>query len=270
MSARVVLICFVLLLAPLRTLANAAPNVVTDWATIVQGVIHNAGAPRSAGTSQILHTMVMLAVYDAVVAIEGSYEPFGAAIDATPGADVRAAVATAAYRTAQARILASQKPLLDTQYAAYLAGIRDGFAKSTGISIGEAAAAGVLAMRDDDGFFNIMLYECSSLPAPAGEFVPDAGCPTAPGGPQPVDAKVGQIKSFIAKHAASVRPSGPNALTSAEYAADFVETRVLRRREQHASQRRTEGHRLLLVGESLRALEPQPDLAGDREGPEHP
>ena len=54
MSARVVLICFLLLDAPLRAIANAAPNVVTDWSTIVQGVIHNAAAPRSAGTSQIL------------------------------------------------------------------------------------------------------------------------------------------------------------------------------------------------------------------------
>ena len=225
MSARVVLICFLFLFAPLRAIANAAPNVVTDWATIVQGVIHNAAAPRSGGTSQILHAMVMLAVYDAVVAIEGGYEPFGTAIDAAAGADVRAAVATAAYRTAHARILASQKPLLDTQYAAYLATIPNGFAKSSGIQIGEAAAASILAMREDDGFFNIVLYECSSMPAPVGEFVPDAGCPTAPGAPQPVDAKVGKIKSFIGKDAARVRPSGPTPLTSAEYAADFAETR---------------------------------------------
>ena len=59
----------------------------------------------------------MLAVYDAVVAIEGGYERFGAHIDAAPGADVRAAVATAAYRTACARIVDSQKPLLDAHSA---------------------------------------------------------------------------------------------------------------------------------------------------------
>ena len=225
MSPRVVLIFLLLLFAPLRAVANAAPNVVTDWTTIVQGVIHNAAAPRSAGTSQILHAMVMLAVYDAVVAIEGGYEPFGAQIDAAPGADVRAAVATAAYRTAQARILASQKPLLDAQYASYLAGIPDGFAKSTGIQVGEAAAAGILAMRENDGFFNTVLYECSSVPPPVGEFIPDAGCPMLPGAPQPVDAKVGQIKPFTSNDPARVRPAGLNSMTSAEYAADFAETR---------------------------------------------
>ena len=75
MFTRIVLVCILLATAPLRALAQPAPNVVTDWATIVQQSIHNASAPRSAGTSQILHTMVMLAMYDAVVAIEGGVCP---------------------------------------------------------------------------------------------------------------------------------------------------------------------------------------------------
>jgi hypothetical protein len=71
------LLIFLLAFAwPLAAAAQPAPNVVTQWAAIVQQSIHNAGAPRSAGSSQVLHTMVHLAVYDAVVAIEGRYEPF--------------------------------------------------------------------------------------------------------------------------------------------------------------------------------------------------
>ncbi len=67
------------------------------WANVVQQSIHNAAAPRSAGSSEVLHTMVHLAVYDAVVAVEGGSEPFAAYIPATRTADVKAAVATAAY-----------------------------------------------------------------------------------------------------------------------------------------------------------------------------
>ena len=46
--------------------------------------------------------MVQIAVYDAVVAIEGGYQPFAFAIPAPAGSDVRAAVATAGYATARA------------------------------------------------------------------------------------------------------------------------------------------------------------------------
>ena len=39
----------------------------------------------------------MVAVYDAAVSVEGGYRPFTSAVTPHPGADVRAAVATAAY-----------------------------------------------------------------------------------------------------------------------------------------------------------------------------
>jgi len=118
MNARLFLLGFVLLMSPVRAIAATTPNAVTDWAAIVQQAIHNPpAAPRSAGTSEILHAMVMLAVYDAAVAVEGGYQPYVAEIRRLPYADVRAAVATAAYRTARARIAASQVPWLDQQYA---------------------------------------------------------------------------------------------------------------------------------------------------------
>lgn len=46
-------------------------NVVTDWAAIVQPAIDNAASPRSPVSSEVLHAMVPLAVYDAVMAVEG-------------------------------------------------------------------------------------------------------------------------------------------------------------------------------------------------------
>ena len=220
-----------LLAGALRASANPAPNAVTDWALIVQQSIHNAGAPRSAGTSEILHTMAMLAMYDAVVAIEGGFEPYGGRIQAAAGADARAAAATAAYRTARARIAASQIAFLDSQYATYMAGVADGPAKTAGVQVGEQAAAAILALRANDNFANVVLYECSAIPVAVGEFEPDAGCPAVPTAPQPVDVKVGLILPFTFANGSDFRPSGPDPLTSSAYAEDFNETREYGRRD---------------------------------------
>jgi hypothetical protein len=225
MHVRLVLIALLVCAAPSRALADTAPNVVTQWATIVQQSIHNAAAPRSAGTAQILHTMAMLAVYDAVIAIEGGYAPYAVRIEAPSGADVRAAAATAAYLTARARVVPSQYAFLDQQFAGYMAAIPDGFAKAAGIAVGERAAAAMLTLRADDGFGNIVLYECSSVPAPVGEFEPDAGCPSGPSAPQPADAKMGFIKTFAVPDASHFQSNGPNPLSSNAYAEDFEETR---------------------------------------------
>jgi hypothetical protein len=225
MIARTFLVGLVVFLSALRASA-AAPNAVTDWATIVQQAIHNPpGAPRSGGTSEILHAMVMLAVYDATVAVEGGYRPFAADIGRQPDADVRAAVATAAYRTARARVAPSQVAYLDLQYATYLAAISEGLGKDEGIRIGQAAAQGVLALRVDDGFGTVVLYECSGPQAVPGEFEPDAGCPAGPTSPQPTDVKVGRIRPFAIDGTARYRPDGPDSLTSSAYTADFQETR---------------------------------------------
>ena len=225
MKLRSVLMCVFLLAGALRASADPAPNAVTDWALIVQQSIHNAAAPRSAGTSEILHTTVMLAVYDAVIAIEGGFEPYATRIQAPVGADARAAAATAAYRTARARVAASQVAFLDTQYAAYMATIADGSAKTGGVQVGEQAAAGILALRANDNFSNVVFYECSGSPVAVGEFEPDAGCPTTPTSPQPVDAKVGRILPFTYANASDFRPSGTDPMTSSAYAEDFNETR---------------------------------------------
>src|SRR5436190_24211829 len=80
-----------------------AQNVVTDWASIIQpAVLNNApNGSRSPATAEVLHATIQLAMYDAAMAIEGGYAPFAINLSAPSGADVRAAVATAAYRTAR-------------------------------------------------------------------------------------------------------------------------------------------------------------------------
>ena len=200
--------------------AYGQANAVTDWATIVQPAIHNAAAPRPPASAQVLHTMIALAVYDAVVAVEGGYQPYALSTQAPASADIRAAVATAAYQTARARVAASQFAYLDAQYGNYMMTIPAGPAKTAGIQVGQVAANAILAARADDGFSNAAPYACSSNPPPAGEFEPNAGC-----GTQPVDAHLGQIKPFTFADQSRFRPDGPDPITSNAYTEDFIETR---------------------------------------------
>jgi PAP2 superfamily len=195
-----------------------AQNVVTDWATIVQPALNTPA--KLPAVQMVLRAMVQIAVYDSVVAIEGGYQPFAAAITASPGADVRAAVATAAYLTARSRVASSQFPALDNAYQTYMATIPAGAAKDEGVNVGTAAANVVVALRANDGMTNVVLYACSADPGPAGEFEPDGGCDT-----QPAGANVGQIHPFTFTKPARFRPGGPNPLTSNAYIEDFVETR---------------------------------------------
>lgn len=226
MTARSLLLGFVLCATPAQAFAATTPNAVTDWAQIVQPAIHNPPtAPRPAGSAEVLHTMAMLAMYDAMMAIEGGYQPYAAAIPSSPGADARAAVATAAYVTVHARVAAPEAAYLDQQYVAYLAGIADGAAKTEGVRIGVEAATAMLTLRANDGFGNLVLYQCSSVPPGPGEFEPDTGCPTQPGAPQPADVKLGQVRPFTFSNPGQFRPDGPDPLTSKEYTEDFIETR---------------------------------------------
>ncbi len=158
-----------------------APNVVTEWSRIVQPAIHSAAEPRTPVSSFILHTLVQLAVYDAVMAIEGGFEPFQTTLDAPAGADVRAAVATAAYRSARGRVAPSQHAYLDEKYTAYMAAIPEGKAKQDGVAVGEAAAAGMLAARQNDNFSNVATYACSAESA-AGRRVRARGWMRDPAG----------------------------------------------------------------------------------------
>ena len=142
---------------------------------------------------------------------------------------MRAAVATAAYLTARARVAASQFAYLDQEYAGYMASLPDGVGKTNGIRVGTEAAAAIVERRASDGFNNVVLYECSEVPPPPGEFEPDSGCPASATAPQPVDAKVGQIKPYTFKKRHDFAPRRPRAMTSATYTADFNETRDIGR-----------------------------------------
>jgi hypothetical protein len=139
--------------------ATPAHNAVTLWHERTQPVLAT-WTGRGNAAQAYTGSLVQIAVYDAVVAIRGGYRPFYADIDAPEGANLDAAIATAAYRVARTRVNVATpaRDTLDSQYAAYIAAIADGQSKDDGIAVGEAAAAGTLAARAGDNFYNTVTY----------------------------------------------------------------------------------------------------------------
>ena len=72
-------------------------NTVQQWNKIAEEMIVGSGTFQPEGFVYMAY--VSAAVYDAVVAIEGEFEPYGPPITAPRGASVDAAIIEAAYRT---------------------------------------------------------------------------------------------------------------------------------------------------------------------------
>jgi hypothetical protein len=87
--------------------------------------------------------IVHAAIYDAAVAIEGSFRPYGIALTAPVDTSPEAAIAAAVHGVLVG-LLPEQQADLDARYADYLAGLPDDSAKINGITIGEQVAAASL------------------------------------------------------------------------------------------------------------------------------
>ena len=148
-----------------------AQNVVTDWAAIVQPPLNTPA--KIPAVQNILRAMVHIAVYDAVVAIEGGFEPFAAGISAPAGSDVRAAAATAAYLTARARWRRR-----NSRAGCCVQHLHDGHPRRPGKkrrhSCWSAGRRRSPRSACEDGMSNVVLYACSSNPAQPGNSNPMA------------------------------------------------------------------------------------------------
>lgn len=204
--------------------ANA--DVVTDWNWIATRAVA-AALPAERATPALQTAIVQTAVYDAVFAIDGSYRPLLARVaHNTRGASREAAVVAAAYKTLVA-LVPSQKPTLDSQYAASLAALPAGTAKERGIAIGTEVATRVLAARANDGRMVDVPWSYGSLP---GGYQPTS--PTPP--PTPVTPWLAKVKPLVLKKPAQFRPEGPAPLDSLTYANDLEETALLGRKDSPA------------------------------------
>jgi hypothetical protein len=202
---------------------SAKADEVTEWNQKAQQALLTANTSPIASSRAL--AIVQVAVFDAVNGIERRYTPIHVDFDAPPGASRRAAAVQAAYATL-VKLFPSQKANLDAAREASLASIaseeaeEDSQSIDRGIDWGQQVADDILLWRSTDGL----------TPAPP-PFLGGTGVgqwrPTFPGflpggGPQ-----FAHMTPWALNSPSQFRPSGPPALTSDRYAADFNEVKEI-------------------------------------------
>ncbi len=203
--------------AALAAPAVAHADAVTDWNVIASNaIVTTAGQPPA--VSALSYAIVQGAVYDAVNAIAGGYQPYLARPAANPWDSKDAAAAAAAFNVLK-WLFPGQVTTLQSTYDAYVAGLPDlpAGSKAAGIAVGEATAAAMIAARTNDGR--------GGGPGTLVGTTPGVWRPTIPFFAQDPAPWVGDVLPFLLPNAEVVRTDGPNALTSEDYAKDFNEIR---------------------------------------------
>jgi hypothetical protein len=219
--------------ATTRDAAAALPpgNTVAQWNQIAEDTVVGSGTFLPEGFLYLAYPSA--AVYDAVVAVEGGFEPYGPAISAPAGASVDAAVIEAAYRTLWAYVPPEScnpaspppvyafclgvRPRLDAFYTEGLALIPDGPAKDAGEAVGLQAANDIIALRSGDGRMTPIGVTSPFPTLPAGPGVWRLTPPFA----APQTPWLGNVRPFVLESLDQFLPDPPPSLQSEEWVEAF-------------------------------------------------
>ena len=204
-------VVIVLLMSP----AVARADVVLDWNTTMLNTIGAQNPFAQARFAAITHT----AVFEAVNAITGEYEPYLGNIIAPAGASAEAAAVAAAHGVLK-NYFPGSAAILDAARQSSLAAISNGQAKDDGIAVGEAAAAAMIESRANDGSATPQFY--APAPATPGEWQTTLGCPMDGRG---ILLHWRNVTPFGIQNSDQFRSDPPPALTSNKYRKDYNEVK---------------------------------------------
>jgi hypothetical protein len=222
------------------TSSAARADAVLRWNATATTTLTSQTPPLNAFHQSRYASIVQLAVFEAVNAIEGDYEsylgspaaPRAARIAAPPGASAEAAAITAAHDVL-AYYFPGNAATLTAQRVADLAAIPAGQSKEDGILVGAAAAAALIALRVDDGASPATFHLPGATPPGTWNITP--GCPVDSSGNHVGGTLLNwqHVTPFGVAEAASgdwteaFRPAPPPAITSSRYAKDYNEVKAL-------------------------------------------
>jgi hypothetical protein len=229
--------------AAVDQVSNSNIAAVQAWNTVAVQATLTAGenAVVQSRTLAIVH----VAIHDALNSIDTRYERYAFKGYVQTGASVDAAIAAAARDALVGAITVGPLPFppqfgtpalqalavaqVNTAYAMVLAGIPDGTAKSNGITLGQAAAAAILALRSTDHATTVVPYTPGTQP---GDWQPTPNpIPFDP--PAPADLLPaalpgwGQITPFVLRRSNQFEPDGPPRLSGKRYARDYNEVKAI-------------------------------------------
>lgn len=187
-------------------------DAVTDWNAIMRAAVSTQSPPAQARFAAITH----LAMFEAVNAITKDYKPYLGEINPHSGASPDAAAIAAAHRVLRT-YFPDRGASLDSDREISLAKVPDGSSKNEGITIGEGAAAVIMARRANDGSGSVMPY------------TPLTGVglwqPTPPAFAAGTLLHWGKVTPFVLSRPEQFRSPPPPKLTSRQYARDYNEVK---------------------------------------------
>jgi membrane-associated phospholipid phosphatase len=191
-------------------------DVVTDWNNAALDAIRadRTAPPIASRSLAVAH----VAIYDAVNGIARTHEPYLVPSAVSTSASSVAAASAAAHK-ALLSLFPSHTSTFDELHAAILAPIPNGPQKTNGIAWGEFVASQILAARSNDG--------SSAIVQPPGGSGPGVWIPTPPAFLPYLLPQWGFVAPFGMSSSSQFRPSGPPALDSQQYAADYEEVKQL-------------------------------------------
>jgi hypothetical protein len=192
---------------------------VLEWnARAAQLIVGPGGAAKVPPLGFVDLSIVHTAIYDAVNAVEGfPFRSYAVVPHANHPASGNAAVAAAGRGTLIA-LYPERAVDIEAWYAAALATIPDGEAKTNGISVGQQTAAGILDLRADDGRNDGTPI---TEPAPA----PGVWVRTPPAFAAPQTPWVRFVTPWNLDRPSQFRPGPPPPLSSQRYRRSYNETR---------------------------------------------
>ncbi len=191
---------------------------VLEWNQILNDtVLSSVPAPNSLVTSRSA-ALVAAAVFDAVNGIDSSYKPLHIAARAPSGTSARAAAIQASYAML-IRLYPAQSGPLTMRRNASIAVLGSAQAVQRGMLWGQAVADSIWVARQSDGFTPAMAPFMGS--ATLGFWRP-----TPPGNLSGSGPQFATMTPWVLTRPSQFRPAPPPALASADYAADYNETRM--------------------------------------------
>lgn len=208
-----------ILMVAVICVAAADADEISDWNGMMLQATLTAPVTPAPVTTRIA-AIVQAAVFDAVNGISRRYTAIYVPPAASPGASERAAAVQAAYATLVS-LFPNQKAKFDQQRTTSLAAITDTQdAVQQGLSWGQSVADQILAWRSQDGFSN-------ALPPYMGGTQPGEWRPTPPAMAPGLAPQLATATPWVIRTQSEFRVTGPPALTSDQYTADFNETKMM-------------------------------------------
>jgi PAP2 superfamily len=190
----------------------ARADAVTDWNAKAEA-IHIAKQRLSPAAAAREMAILHVSMFDAVNAVERRYASYKLNL-VGENASKEAAAAAAAHAVLVV-LHPDQQAKLDADLAVSLAAVAEGEPKSKGIDLGKKAAAGIVALRADDGSNAPESYRPHTS---AGAYVPTT---------MPASLNIGGVTPWVMKTGSQFRPAPPPSLGSPTWTKDVNEIREI-------------------------------------------